>query len=115
MLNQFQNLLQINFPFLTGKKLLLAISGGIDSMVLLHLFQQSEFSIAMAHCNFQLRNLESDADEEFVNSYAEQNKIPCFTTKFDTINYSEIHKLSTQVAARNLRYNWFNEILKQEK
>jgi tRNA(Ile)-lysidine synthase len=114
MLQKFKIHIDINFSFLQDKKLLVATSGGVDSMVLVHLFQKLNFNFALAHCNFQLRNLESDADEEFVNSYAEQNKIPCFTTKFDTLNYSEIHKLSTQVAARNLRYNWFNEILIQE-
>lgn len=115
MFQKFKNHIHTNFSFLQDKKLLVATSGGVDSMVLVHLFQKLNFNFALAHCNFQLRNLESDADEEFVNSYAEQNKIPCFTTKFDTIKNSEIHKLSTQVAARNLRYNWFNEILKQEK
>lgn len=115
MFQKFKNHIHTNFSFLQDKKLLMATSGGLDSMVLVHLFQKLNFNFALAHCNFQLRNLESDADERFVNNYAEQNKIPCFTTKFDTINYSEIHKLSTQVAARNLRYNWFNEILKLEK
>jgi tRNA(Ile)-lysidine synthase len=114
MFQKFKNHIHSNFSFLQDKKLLVATSGGLDSMVLVHLFQKLNLNFALAHCNFQLRNLESDADEEFVNSYAEQNKIPCFTTKFDTINYSETHKLSTQVAARNLRYNWFNDILIQE-
>jgi tRNA(Ile)-lysidine synthase len=59
--------------------------------------------------------LESDDDQKFVTNYAKQHNIPFFTTKFDTKKYSETHKLSTQVAARNLRYDWFNEILKQEK
>jgi tRNA(Ile)-lysidine synthase len=115
MLQKLKNHIQQNFSFLQDKKLLVATSGGLDSMVLVHLFQKLKFNFALAHCNFQLRNLESDADEEFVNSYAEQNMIPCFTTKFDTKKYSETHKLSTQVAARNLRYDWFNEILIQKK
>jgi tRNA(Ile)-lysidine synthase len=114
MFQKFKIHIDINFSFLQDKKLLVATSGGVDSMVLVHLFQKLNFNFALAHCNFQLRNLESDADEEFVNSYAEQNKIPCFTTKFDTIKNSEIHKLSTQVAARNLRYDWFKEMLTQE-
>lgn len=114
MFQKFKNHIHSNFSFLQDKKLLVATSGGLDSMVLVHLFQNLNFNFALSHCNFQLRNLESDADEEFVNSYAEQHNIPCFTTKFDTKKYSETHKLSTQVAARNLRYDWFNEILKQE-
>ena len=115
MFQKFKNHIDTNFSFLQDKQLLVATSGGMDSMVLVNLFQKLKFNIALAHCNFQLRNLESDADEKFVNSYAEQNKMPCHTKKFDTINYSDTHKLSTQVAARNLRYNWFKEILEQEK
>ena len=71
--------------------------------------------MALAHCNFQLRNLESDEDQNFVTNYARHHNIPCFTTNFDTKKKSETHKLSTQVAARNLRYDWFNDILIQEK
>jgi tRNA(Ile)-lysidine synthase len=115
MFQKFKNHIDTNFSFLQDKKLLVATSGGMDSMVLVHLFQKLKFNIGLAHCNFQLRNSESDADEKFVNNYAELHKIPCFTIKFDTKNYSEVHKLSIQVAARNLRYNWFNEILVQEK
>ena len=115
MFQKFKNHIDTNFSFLQDKQLLVATSGGMDSMVLVNLFQKLKFNIALAHCNFQLRNSESDADEKFVNSYAEQNKMPCYTSKFDTKNYSEVQKLSTQVAARNLRYNWFNEILVQEK
>ena len=114
MLHQFQNQLQINFPFLTGKKLLLAISGGIDSMVLLHLFQQSKFSIAIAHCNFQLRGIESFEDQKFVQTYAEENKIPFYSTIFDTSSFAEDYRISIQMAARELRYNWFYELLENE-
>ena len=114
VLNQFQNQLQINFPFLTGNKLLLAISGGIDSMVLLHLFQQSEFSIAMAHCNFQLRGIESFEDQKFVQTYAEENKIPFYSTIFDTNSFAADFQLSIQMAARELRYHWFYELLDSE-
>jgi tRNA(Ile)-lysidine synthase len=115
MLQKFQNHINANFGFLKDKKLLLATSGGMDSMVLVHLFQKLNLNFALAHCNFQLRRTESDGDENFVADYAKHNNITCFITKFDTTNYSEENKLSTQVAARNLRYNWFNEILEQEK
>ena len=115
MFQKFKNHIDSNFSFLQDKKLLVATSGGMDSMVLVHLFQKLKFDFALVHCNFQLRNLESDEDQKFVTNYAKQHNILCFTTKFDTENYSELHKLSTQVAARNLRYNWFNEILVQEK
>ena len=114
MLNKFQNHIQQNFSFLQDKKLLVATSGGMDSMVLVHLCQKLNLNFAIAHCNFQLRGTESDGDENFVAEYAKLNNITCFITKFDTSNYSVENKLSTQVAARNLRYNWFNEILEQE-
>ena len=115
MLQKFQNHTQQNFSFLKGKKLLVAVSGGMDSMVLVDLFQKLKFDFTLAHCNFQLRGTESDGDENFVVTYAKQNDITCFVAKFDTEKYSKAHKLSTQVTARNLRYNWFNEILEQEK
>lgn len=115
MEQKFQNHINSNFSFLQDKKLLVATSGGMDSMVLVHLFQKLKLDFAIAHCNFQLRENESDGDENFVNEYAKHNNITCFITKFDTKKHSEQHKLSTQVAARNLRYNWFNEILAQEK
>lgn len=99
---------------MTGKKLLLAISGGIDSMVLLHLFRQSKFSIAMAHCNFQLRGIESFDDQKFVQAYAEENKIPFYSTIFDTSSFAEDFQLSIQMAARELRYHWFYELLDSE-
>ena len=115
MLQKLKSHIQQNFSFLQDKKLLVATSGGLDSMVLVHLFQKLNFNFALAHCNFQLRNLESDEDQKYVTNYAKQHNISCFTTKFDTKKYSETHKLSAQVAARNLRYDWFNEILIQEK
>jgi tRNA(Ile)-lysidine synthase len=115
MLQKLQNHINTNFSFIKDKKLLLATSGGMDSMVLVHLFQKLKLDFALAHCNFQLRGTESDGDENFVKEYAKSNNINCFITKFDTEKYYKAHKLSTQVAARNLRYNWFNEILEQEK
>jgi len=115
MLEKFQNHLLHNFPFLNGKKLLLATSGGIDSMVMVHLFQQLNYKIAIAHCNFQLRGLESFDDQNFVQDYAAANDVPVFITQFDAKAFAEDYKLSTQVAARELRYNWFYELLETEK
>ncbi|WP_394352290.1 tRNA lysidine(34) synthetase TilS [Flavobacterium lotistagni] len=111
MLGMLQEHLDENFPFLKGRKLLLAVSGGMDSMVMLDLMRQLPYDIAVAHCNFQLRGEESDQDEIFVKSFAEQHKIPVFTTRFDTLTFAEDYKLSVQVAARELRYNWFYELL----
>ena len=115
MLQKFQNHLLNNFQFLKGKKLLLATSGGIDSMVMLHLFQQLDFEIAIAHCNFQLRGVESFEDQKFIQDYADANAVPVYITQFDTKAFAEDYKLSTQVAARELRYNWFYELLETEK
>ena len=111
MLEKLQLHLNTNFPFLKGKRLFLAVSGGMDSMVLLQLFHQLNYEIAVLHCNFSLRNLESDGDEEFVKYYCESKKIPLFVQKFDTKQFAEDAKLSIQVAARKLRYDWFYEQL----
>ncbi|MFV8394091.1 tRNA lysidine(34) synthetase TilS [Flavobacterium sp. LB2P6] len=115
MLQKFQNHLLHNFQFLNGKKILLATSGGKDSMVMVYLFQQLGYTIAIAHCNFQLRGMESFEDQNFVQEYAAKNDIPVFITQFDTKAFSEDYKISTQVAARELRYNWFYELLETEK
>jgi len=115
MLHQFQNHLSATFPFLKKKKLFLAVSGGLDSMVLLHLFQQLDYEIAVLHCNFQLRGLESFGDQEFVRNYTHQHNIPLFFTQFDTVSFAEDYKLSTQIAARELRYSWFYEQLETQQ
>lgn len=111
MLIKFQNHITTKFPQLKDKKLLLAVSGGIDSMVLLDLFQQLNYDIKIAHCNFQLRGKESDADELFVKVKSEKLKVKSYFIRFDTENYSKENKLSIQLAARKLRYQWFQELL----
>ncbi|WP_026705563.1 tRNA lysidine(34) synthetase TilS [Flavobacterium soli] len=111
MISKFQKHLSQNLPFLSQKKLLVAVSGGIDSMVLLDLLQKSGFEIALAHCNFKLRDQESDQDQAFVENYARVNNISFFVTQFDTKAFAEDFKFSIQVAARELRYKWFYEIL----
>lgn len=94
-------------------RLLVAVSGGIDSVVLTHLCKQEGLNIAIAHCNFRLRGEESERDEAFVTGLAERYKAPLFIQRFDTADYAEKNKLSIQEAARDLRYNWFAS-LKQE-
>lgn len=111
MLEKFKNHLDQNFPHLYGKKLLLTVSGGIDSVVLVHLCKKIQLEIGVAHCNFQLRDTESDEDELFVQELCTQYNIPIFIQKFSTSDYAVQRKLSTQLAARELRYNWFNEII----
>jgi tRNA(Ile)-lysidine synthase len=114
MKNTLQNHIDTEIPFLKQKKLLLAVSGGLDSMVLLHLFKELKYEIAIAHCNFQLRGIESFGDQKFIQDYAEVHSIPIYVTQFDTIAFAKDYKLSTQVAARELRYNWFYELIEAE-
>ena len=111
MLSKFEKHVASYFPFLKGKKLLLAVSGGIDSMVLMRLCIEMKMDISVAHCNFTLRGDESDADEYFVVNKATEYEIPYFIQKFDTEILSKQKKQSIQVTARNLRYEWFNTLL----
>jgi tRNA(Ile)-lysidine synthase len=111
MLLKFQNHLNTKLSFLKGKKLLLATSGGIDSMVLVDLCSQSKLDFAIAHCNFQLRGEESDEDENFVRIQMGKLQVPIFIERFDTKAFAEQQKLSIQVVARNLRYEWFYSLL----
>ncbi|MGV3696956.1 tRNA lysidine(34) synthetase TilS [Flavobacterium sp.] len=111
MLEKFQKHIDESFLFLKGRKLLLALSGGIDSMVLMHLCRESHLDIRAAHCNFQLRGNESDEDEDFVKSACEKLGILVFINRFETREFAEDRKLSIQVAARNLRYDWFKTLL----
>jgi tRNA(Ile)-lysidine synthase len=96
------------------QKLLLAMSGGLDSMVLLHLLSQCKLDFGVAHCNFGLRADDSDADAKFVEEICTKNRIPFEIKKFKTKAHSQKHKISTQMAARELRYSWFEEILEKK-
>ena len=114
MLASFQNHLQQNFPFLWQKKIILAISGGIDSVVLAHLLHGLDIPFLMAHCNFQLRGEESEGDQRFVEALSLQLSVPLAVKRFETKAYGKTHGLNTQLAARVLRYEWF-ETLRKEK
>lgn len=110
MLDKLQQHIAQQFPFLEGEKLLIAISGGLDSVVLTRLLQQLNFNISLAHCNFNLRGNESDADENFIKILGDKLEIPTFIIGFDTDTYAKEKKLSTQLAARALRYDWFDKL-----
>lgn len=113
MLIKLQSHLKSHFPFLDKSKLLIAISGGLDSVVLTHLCHKLGLDFALAHCNFNLRGTESDADEQFVIQLANDLNIEVFIESFKTEAYAKQQKLSTQMAARELRYHWFYELVEQ--
>lgn len=97
-------------PSSNPTRYLLAVSGGIDSMAMIHIFTVLNKNFSVAHCNFQLRGDESDKDQQFIKEFCTNNKIPFFTTSFNTSSYSKINKVSTHEAARKLRYDYFHSL-----
>ncbi len=110
MYNKFKQFVEENRLFKPGDKVLLTVSGGLDSMVLLHLFEQSGYNYGVAHCNFKLRGSESDGDEEFVRKKVLNHGVPAFFETFDTKEYAAINGISIEMAARELRYNFFEKV-----
>lgn len=110
MLATFQSYINTNKLFHSTEKILLTVSGGKDSMVMLHLFATAKYTFGVAHCNFQLRGKEADKDELFVEQTCKQLNIPFHSIKFETAAFAEKNKVSTQMAARTLRYQWFEEL-----
>src|SRR6478609_2647814 len=110
MKEEFINYVSKNNWIERNQRLLLAVSGGIDSMVMLHLFRECGFNIGVAHANFQLRGDESEGDEKFVEAVCKKNSIPFFAKKFETETYAKSNRISIQMAARDLRYQWFHEL-----
>ncbi len=108
-LNRFHLFIQEQVLFEASEPILLAVSGGRDSILLVHLFKQCGFNFGIAHCNFMLRGAESDADELFVSELAKEIQVPFFSTCLDAKSYSNTHSVSIQMAARDLRYRWLNE------
>ncbi len=98
----------------TNQKLLVAVSGGVDSVVLLDLLVKSNYSVAIAHCNFKLRDTESEEDEKFVRKLAGKYQLPVFVKQCPAGDYANLHKLTIQEAARNLRYHFFDELIQQK-
>jgi tRNA(Ile)-lysidine synthase len=96
--------------FTKQSKVLVGLSGGPDSMVLIHLLMQLGYNCIAAHCNFHLRGKDSDKDAAFVSKWCNENNIPLFTIDFDTEEYAATNKISIEMAARELRYNWFEKL-----
>lgn len=110
MIQQLINYIRDNHLFNQGDTVLVGVSGGVDSVVLLDLLDKAGFSVAIAHCNFRLRGTESDGDERLVADLAKKYDVPLFKTSFDTASYAEENKVSIEMAARELRYEWFETI-----
>ncbi|MAZ28326.1 MAG: tRNA lysidine(34) synthetase TilS [Cytophagaceae bacterium] len=113
MTTGFAKHIDAHFPQLRTGRSILAISGGIDSIVLAHLLHGAQVSFVMAHCNFNLRGAQSDGDETFVKTLGKQWGMEVFVQGFDTTAYAEENKVSIQMAARALRYEWFEQLRKQ--
>lgn len=96
--------------FSKGDCLILGFSGGLDSVVLAHLLKGIGQTLVLAHCNFQLRGAESDRDEAFVRLFAEEEGLPLFAERFNTARFATENKCSIQVAARQLRYGFFENL-----
>lgn len=110
LINSLQRYIKQHRLFTESDLLLVTVSGGVDSMVLLHSLLKLKYRCIVAHCNFGLRDAESDGDEHLVTSFCASQQIPLQTIRFDTQTYAKQHKLSIQMAARELRYDWFRKI-----
>lgn len=110
MLNEFLTFINKQNLIQPSQKVLLAVSGGMDSVVMCDLFSKAKLDFAIAHCNFGLRAEESNEDEMFVKKLSIKYKVPFYVTTFQTADFAENEKISTQMAARILRYEWFEKI-----
>lgn len=115
MLDQFLSFIKKENLFGGKEKILVTVSGGVDSIVMCDLFHKADFSFGIAHCNFKLRGEESDGDEQFVKVLAEKYNVPVHKKTFNTKNYSEKKKISIQMSARELRYEWLHRLSKDKK
>lgn len=111
MKNKVQNFILEKSLFSREDKLILGISGGADSVCLMHILLALGYRFDLAHCNFNLRGKESDEDEVFVQELAKKHQLKLHVKQFDTEGYAAENKISTQMAARDLRYAWFNHLL----
>ena len=115
MLDAFRKFFVSEGLFGPKDKVLLAVSGGMDSVAMASLFHEAGISFGIVHCNFQLRGTESDEDEVFVEKMAKKYRVPFYCKKFFTTEEAEEKGISIQMAARELRYRWFEEVRKKEK
>ncbi len=113
MLQRFENFISEQALFNRNHRLLLALSGGADSVCLFNLLLQGGYQFSIAHCNFNLRGDESNGDEQFVMALAKSKNIPFFTRSFDTKTIGSNEKKGIQEIARNIRYEWFFELMKE--
>ena len=111
LIQRYKEFIKKHDLFSPKDKLLLAVSGGVDSVVLCELCKQSGYDFVIAHCNFQLRGEESERDKKFVQDLAKKYEVEFLVKDFETEKYAEENKLSIQEAARELRYGWFAEQL----
>lgn len=111
--NRFTDFIEQNNLFAAGSKVLAGVSGGMDSVMLVYLLKAAGINFAIAHCNFQLRGDESTRDQEFCHHLALQMGVPFHCILFDTLAYAAEQKVSTQMAARQLRYDWFEQLRQQ--
>jgi tRNA(Ile)-lysidine synthase len=109
----FTEFIKSNGLFDHNSRILAAVSGGMDSVVMSHLFKSAGFNFSIAHCNFQLRGNEALSDQAFCSSLADRLQAPFHTINFDTAGYAASHKISIQMAARQLRYQWFEQLRQQ--
>jgi tRNA(Ile)-lysidine synthase len=115
MVEAFLTFINTRQLFTKADRILLAVSGGMDSVVMSELFHLTKFDFGIAHCNFGLRGEESDADELFVKKLAKKYKVPFYSENFETQAFADQEGISVQMAARALRYQWFEQVLTRER
>lgn len=114
MLQRFISYVTQQHLFPTGQQVLLAVSGGVDSVVLAHLMHSAGYPFAIAHCNFNLRPGDCDRDEAFVRRLARRYRVPFHLARFDTLAHARSHGQSIEEAARQLRYDWFSTLCQEQ-
>ncbi|MEI6433998.1 MAG: tRNA lysidine(34) synthetase TilS, partial [Bacteroidota bacterium] len=110
LFKKFIHFIDFQKLFAPDKPVLLALSGGLDSTMMAHLFFKAGFSFAIAHCNFGLRGIDSDEDARFAANLSGNFGVDFYSEKFNTKEYAGKNGISIQMAARELRYKWFEEI-----